>query len=344
MKHNLSIKAFLSLVACMLFSYSAYATVLQLAPVNSFTTVTYNSFQVQSLYLNDACSTALDPRCIPSGPYPVLSGPGQIMDQAIILTGEDGKPANNITSPFTDGTAVDNPFLTPMGGQGTSFTMTAGNEPGSGFQGDQVFVGDQMGSWELSISALTAYLGTHDLVFLFDNNQEGDGFDQALNIWGQVRILDAAGNVQDCVEFSTGSGGCGSPVNPVNFVPVVGNYCVSTVDGSPYAVGEAANAGDCDANAGDYFVNDNLGTNAAEFAVFSMTLNNNLANWASLGYFMSVDVRFIGNNSGAEQLWICSECDLQDTRIPEPATLLLFGLGLIGLGISFNRKQKSKAS
>ena len=333
MEKYLSLKICLTSLIFAFLSSAAHATLLQLAPFNAFTTTTYNSFQIQSLYLNQQCAAALDPRCIPSGPYPVQSGPGQINDQAVILTGSNGQQMNNIPSPFAVGTAVDNPFLTPAGNQSTSFTMNAGNEPGGSF------VGDQIGTWEVSIAALAGYLGNNSLVFLFDNNQQGTGFNQALNIWGQVRILNAAGVVQDCVEFSTGSGGCGSSINPVNFVPAIGNYCVSTVDGSAYAIGTASNAGSCNANPGDYFVNDNLGTNAAEYAVYSSTLNNNLQNWANLGYFMSVDVRYFGNNGGAEQLWICSDCTLQNRQIPEPAILMLFGFGLAALGLSLRLKK-----
>lgn len=76
----------------------AQATVLQLAPINSLTT-TYNDFQIQSLYLNDACASANDMRCKPSGPNPVQSGPGQTADQTIILTGSNGQLLHNITSP-----------------------------------------------------------------------------------------------------------------------------------------------------------------------------------------------------------------------------------------------------
>ena len=330
---KLKVAAFAMATFC--FAGMAQATLLQLAPINELTTTTYNNFQIQSMDLNQKCSAAGDIRCLPSGPYPVQSSPGQIYNEVVILSSVVNPNINNTPSPLGIGTPVDNPFQTPTGNQGAAFQMTSGTEPGGAVA---TFLGDLIGTWEVKLSDLVSWLGAgKGAVFLFDNNQQGTGPAQSLNIWGQVNIVDSAGVVQNCFEFSLGSTGCGSTAPaPAAYVPAIGNYCVSTTNGAAYNVGTASNAGSCTATAGDYFVNDNLSTSNAEYAVFSSALDSGLQGWADAGYLMSVNMLYNGNNAGAEQLWISS--GLQTTFVTEPTSLALLGLGLLGLVAVRKRK------
>ena len=329
---KLKVAAFAMATFC--FAGMAQATLLQLAPINELTTTTYNNFQIQSMDLNQKCSAAGDIRCLPSGPYPVQSSPGQIYNEVVILSSVVNPNINNIPSPLGVGAPVDNPFETPTGSQGAAFQMTPGNEPGGGVA---TFLGDLIGTWEVKLSDLVNWLGVgKGVVFLFDNNQEGTGPAQSLNIWGQVNIVNSAGVVQNCFEFSLGTG-CGSTTPaPAAYVPAIGNYCVSTTNGAAYNVGTASNSGDCTVTTGDFFVNDNLSTSNAEYAVFSSALDSGLQGWADAGYLMSVNMLYNGNNAGAEQLWISS--GLQTTFVTEPTSLALLGLGLLGLVAVRKRK------
>ena len=119
---------------------SAQATVLALPTSNAMSTGTYNSFEVYSLDLLKQCAAAGDPRCLPAGPFPVQSSPGQIADQPVVLTSSSGY-GGNMTSPFPIGTFVDNAFLTPTGNQSAFFEMTGGGEPGGTFAGDTLGLG-----------------------------------------------------------------------------------------------------------------------------------------------------------------------------------------------------------
>lgn len=314
-------------VGVALLAGSAQATPLSLPAANEMSATTYNGFNVYSLDLLRQCAQAGDPRCLPASGLPAQSSPGQIADQAIVLVGSNG-PDN--TPPFEPGDAVDNPFVTPEGNQSSTYVMTdaAGQ-----------FTGDQANTWEISLSLLRSYLGGNDLVFLFDNNQQGSGIDQWLNVWGQARIIDATGNtVNDlCFELSTG-GGC-SAASLANYLPVAANFCVDKLSGQSYNIGTATNANSCGPEG--YYVENNLSTSVAEFAAFNQTLSDAVYNLVNGNYFLSLDVRYTGNNGGSEALWICSDCNVAGSnQIPEPATLPLMLMGFVAAGL-FARKSRS---
>lgn len=321
-----------SIFSCLaLLAGVSQATQLTLPAANAMSVGAYNNFNVYSLELLQKCAAAGDPRCLPSGPLPVQSGPGQIKDDAIVLASANG--LSNFTSPFANGSAVNEVFLTPTGNQGSSYQMSdAGG----------VFTGDLANRWDISLDLLRDYLNGNDLVFLFDNNQSGSGENQWIRIWGQARIVDAGGNTINnlCFELSPGSG-CGpAPTQPNDYVPVVGNFCVNKVTGASYNIGSAQNQGDC-GNAG-YYVSNNLGTSTAEFAAFNQSLNDAVQNLANGNYFLSLDVRYIGNNAGAEQLWICAECQVagRPGTVPEPATLPLVLFGILAAGAAARRSRR----
>jgi hypothetical protein len=116
-------------------------------------------------------------------------------------------------------------------------------------------------------------------------------------------ILPTAGDIwanvhsEICVSESTGAvflGACNDPANPL-------------ADGVT--------------------VNQALGVDEAGFAITSAALNTAL--YSGLYTHIAVDIRFGHLNNGADNVWIMAG---DFVRVPEPGTLLLLGVGLLGLG------------
>lgn len=319
--------------AAMLACTTASATVLDLPDANAMSVGVYNSFNVYSLDLLEQCAAAGDARCLPAGPLPVQSSPGNIADQAIVLQSANGH--SNFPSPFAAGSQVDDRFLTPTGNQSATYQMGSfGAETGG------KFLGDQTNRWDISLGLLQTYLNGNDLVFLFDNNQANSPSASVIFLWGQARIVDSSGATVNnlCFELSFNAGGCTdaganpSPSLP-EYIAAVTNFCVDKVDGSSYNIGGANNDADCPVSAahpeGGYQVNNNVSTSVAEFAAFNQALHDAATDTNNQQYFLSLDIKYFNNNGGAEQLWICSDCNIDaQVEIPEPASLPLALLAL----------------
>lgn len=332
---------------------SGAASAVALPVSNVMSTTIYNDFAVYSLDLLKKCAAAGDSNCIPSGPLPVAANAGFTKNQLQVFTGENGgDQTTNTPNPLVASNVADNPFASPSGGDGNLLFGSAASPETA-----PSFTGDRTGKWDVTIGALRGYLGTNDLVFIFDNSQQGNTVGNWLQIWGRAEVVDTAGAVKACYQLSTDGPGCvartnptgvGAPGDPANgsYVVTYTAYCVSkgptaSNGNTPYGVefdlGLANNDTYC-GNKNGYFVDGNDGSAAADNAAFSKGLNDFVfAPTTNAGWLLSLDVRTFNNNGGGETLFICSDCKVSQ-QTPEPASLALLGLGLLGLVASRRRR------
>jgi hypothetical protein len=244
---------------------------------------------------------------------------------------------------------MDDAFDSATGNSVVNFGMDAGNEP------SPVLPYDKTGYWDTELGALIDHLNGNELVFFFNNSQHQnigeDGFPQDhLFGWGQVIIEDVEGVLDDLIfdfintntsnntSLYTHVGPLG-PINAYTGYNTPGDYVLS--GGDLYLDENTFAVEPFDPNSNQIKLPHNLGFNEAAYALVSPEINDGLIGWKALGYdYMRIDMRLEHLNDGPEQLFILQNPRVPQTPIPEPASIILFGFGLVGLAGVARKKMK----
>lgn len=292
---------------------SAHALALPSGPCDGVTNcIQYTDFSVYSLPL-----LGID----------VNSTYGQ--NQTSIIVGINNGQSSN-------GALIDPAYNTPS--QNTASTFTNMTTDVGEKKADLSFGEGDGNGWDASVSSLKASLGSSSLVAFFAFNETGqnvlDGSDLLIWVHAQLRNtkdntftdfwLQDTGSTKAMDPQFVSTGGSTEP-----WVYVHAGICAdaSGFTGYPDANGKCAK--------GTYKDQANLGQNNAAFAVYSERLDQELknGNWDIL----HIDWKMDYLNGGGETAWIMP-FDVQH-NVPEPATLLLLGVAMLGMGVSKHAKK-----
>ena len=109
--------------------------------------------------------------------------------------------------------------------------------------------------------------------------------------------------------------------------------------GTPDA-GEVVQFDNAACPAGSTLINNNLGTNDTEFITRIPELDTQLAALLAAGYdHVTFQFMLYNNNDGFEDIYILAGAPLT-TLVPEPGTLALMGIAMLGIVAVFRRRRR----